>query len=119
MYIPNKPRIYGLKIMILTDARNNYVYNAYVYTGQDSDGMNLSVTEKKLAKPTQSVSRLSKPLFGSNRNVTADIWFTSIELVQLLKYYEITYVGTIKKVKGQIPLEFLPQRHREIGFLNR
>ncbi|XP_072392169.1 uncharacterized protein [Diabrotica undecimpunctata] len=117
MYIPNKPRKYRLKIMILTNARNNYVYNAYVYTDQDSDGMGLSVTEKKPAKPTQSVLRLSKPLFGSNRNVTADNWFTSIELVQLLKSNGLTYVGPMKKVKRHIPPEFLSQRHREIGLV--
>lgn len=46
MYLPNKPCKYGLKIMCMTDARNHYFYNGYVYTGKDSDGHGLSDEEK-------------------------------------------------------------------------
>lgn len=31
MYIPNKPRKYGIKLMCLTDARNNYFFNGFIY----------------------------------------------------------------------------------------
>ncbi|GFU03935.1 piggyBac transposable element-derived protein 4 [Nephila pilipes] len=31
MYMPQKPVKHGLKVMCLTDARNNYSYNANVY----------------------------------------------------------------------------------------
>ncbi|XP_035220849.1 piggyBac transposable element-derived protein 4-like [Stegodyphus dumicola] len=44
MYMPQKPVKYGLKVMCLTDARNNYAYNAYLYCGKDSDG--ISVEER-------------------------------------------------------------------------
>jgi hypothetical protein len=39
MYIPNKPAKYGLKIMALTDSRNHYFLNGYIYVGKNSDGM--------------------------------------------------------------------------------
>lgn len=58
--------------MCLTDARNNYLYNAYIHTGKKSDGMELNTQDRKFAKRTQAVIRLANPLFGTNRNITAD-----------------------------------------------
>lgn len=115
MYMPNKPCKYGIKIMCLTDARTSYLYNAYIYCGKGSDGLGLSEEEQKSSKPTQAVIRLAKPLFGSNRNITADNWFTSIELVDILLKNKLTYVGTVKKNKREIPVEFLPNKKREQG----
>jgi hypothetical protein len=114
MYIPNKPRKYGLKIMVLNDAKTHYFLNAYIYPGKDSDGNTLSDDEKRLDKPSQSVLRLSAPISGTNRNITADNWFTSIPLVLELKKRGLTYVGTLKKNNGQIPKEFLPAKSREV-----
>lgn len=123
MYMPNKPNKYGLKIMCLTDARNNYLLNAYIYSGKGSDGTTLSDSEKKLAVPSQAVIRLVKPIEGSNRNVTGDNWFSSIELINELKKRGLTYVGTLRKSKREVPNEFLPNPRREVnsclyGFTN-
>ncbi|XP_030753898.1 piggyBac transposable element-derived protein 4-like [Sitophilus oryzae] len=86
IYMPNKPAKYGLKLMVPTDARTSYFYNGYLYCGKDSDGLTLSDEDRrKFAKPSQSVLRLAKPIFGSNRNITADNWFSSVELVDMLK----------------------------------
>lgn len=43
MYMSMKPCKYGIKIMALTDSRTSYLYNAYIYTGKDSDGIGLRV----------------------------------------------------------------------------
>jgi len=115
MYMPSKPAKYGIKVICLTDAHSSYLYNAYIYVGKDSDGATLSEEEKKFTKPTQAVIRLSKCLYGSNRNITADNWFSSIELAQELLKHKVTYVGTVKSNKREIPLEFLPSRHKEVG----
>lgn len=115
MYMPMKPCKYGIKIMALTDSKTHYLYNAYIYTGKDSDGVTLSDEFKKFSKPTQSVLRLAKPLFGTNRNVTADNWFSSIELVDILLKNKLTYVGTLKKNKREIPSQFLSNKRREVG----
>lgn len=109
IYMPNKPDKYGIKIMCLTDSKSGYLYNAYIYCGKDSDGVGLSSEQKKLLKPSQSVIRLAKPIYNSNRCIIADNWFSSIELAQSLK----KYVGTLKKNKREIPLQFLPNKNRD------
>lgn len=115
IYMPNKPAKYGLKMMCLCDAKTSYFYNGYIYSGKGSDGENLTPDEKKLLVPSQSVIRLSKPLYGSNRNVTFDNWFTSIELVDALKKRDLTCTGTVKKNKRELPPSFLPSNRRAEG----
>lgn len=115
MYMPKKPAKYGIKIQCLADSYSTYLFNAYIYTGKDSDGIGLSTEERKLLKPTQSVLRLCKPLQGSNRNITADNWFTSLELVEELRKRSITYVGTMKLNKAVIPPEFRAHKSRPMG----
>jgi hypothetical protein len=125
VYMPKKPAKYGLKVMILADAKTktHYFLNWYIYTGKKCDGQGLSVEENKLLVPTQSVIRLTKPIANSKRNVTADNWFTSVQLVRELSNKELTYVGTMKKNKAEIPKEFLPNSQRQVetsefGFTN-
>lgn len=99
----NKPSKYGLKMMCMCDAKTNYFYNGYIYCGKGSDGETLTNEEKKFLVPSQAVIRLTIPIHGSNRNVTFDNWFTSIELVDALKKRCLTCVGTLKKNKREIP----------------
>lgn len=115
MFMPKKPAKYGLKIMCLADARNGYLLNAYIYLGKDSDGTNLTPEQTRFSKPTQAVLRLISPIEGSNRNITADNWFCSVELVDVLKDKKLSLVGTLKKNKKEIPPEFKPNRRRDIG----
>ncbi|XP_025835824.1 piggyBac transposable element-derived protein 4 isoform X1 [Agrilus planipennis] len=112
IYMPKKPGKYGLKLMCLCDAENGYFYNCYVYCGKGSDGETLTDEERKLLVPTQAVIRLSKPLHGSNKNITCDNWFTSIQLIDALRQRGLTCVGTVKKNKREIPPEFLPAKTR-------
>lgn len=114
VYMPNKPCKYGIKIMAITDAKTHYFLNGYIYVGKDSDGQTISMEEQNFSKPTQSVIRLSKPIYKTNRNITADNWFTSLELVRELKANGLTYVGTIRKNKKDIPKEFQPNKNRAV-----
>lgn len=113
IYMPKKPAKYGLKILVVCDAETFYVYNAYIYHGTDSDGLGLTETERKLAIPTQSVLRLCKDFEKTNRNITADNWFSSIELMEQLKDRGLTYLGTLKKNKRHIPPEFQASKTRQ------
>lgn len=101
--------------MILSDANTNYPLNAYMFAGKDSDGIGLTAQEKTLQELTQSVLRLVKFICGSNRNITADNYFTSMELVSELKERKLTYVGTMRKNKKDIPQEFQAKRKRKVG----
>lgn len=115
LYMPNKPAKYGVKLMSLCEARTSYFYNGYIYCGRGSDGESLTAEEKKFLIPTQSVLRLSQPIHGTNRNVTCDNWFTSIELIDALKSRGLTCVGTLRKNKREIPKEFLETKKRAVG----
>ncbi|UYV78413.1 hypothetical protein LAZ67_16001275 [Cordylochernes scorpioides] len=110
IYIPSRPNKYGIKIVILADSRTHYMYNAMVYTGKSK-----TPKSKELSLPTQIVLDISRPLWKSNRNITADNWFTSIELVDKLKEHGLTYLGTMRKNKPQIPPQFQPHPKRESG----
>jgi hypothetical protein len=71
---------------------------------------------KKVGKSnTQAVLRLGDPISKTNRNITAEIWFSYLEVVDKLREKGLTFVGPIKKCKREIPLEFLPQRNKEYG----
>lgn len=111
-YMPNKPCKYGLEIKCLTDGTTSYLYNAYLYTGKESDGQGLNDEETKLLVPTQCVMRLAKPIMNTNRNITADNYFSSIEVCNGLKKRGLTYVGTLKKNKREIPPDFLDKKRQ-------
>lgn len=110
VYLSSKPKKYGIKIMCLCDAKTHYLVNAFVYTGKDN-----SPNTNKLSVPTRSVISLVEPIAGTNRNVTGDNWFTSIELVDELKSMSLTYVGTMRKNKREIPPSFLPSKKKQVG----
>lgn len=115
IYMPNKPGKYGIKLMVLSDARTSYFYNAYIYTGKGSDGKDLTEEERKLSVPTQSLITLSTPIQRSNRNITADNWFSSVEAVIELKKRGLTYVGTMRKNKRDLPAEFTTTKNRRLN----
>lgn len=114
IYMPQKPDKYGLKLLLLVDAATFYVYNMYIYYGKGSDGIGLSDEEKKLGIPSQSVIRLTKCIEGSHRNITADNWFSSLELLTFCGKKGLTYLGTLKKNKKEIPNQFQPSKQRPV-----
>lgn len=106
MYIPSKPDKYGIKILMMCDAKTAYMLKAIVYVGQTTAPPNIAV-------PEYYVLELSKSLVGSRRNITMDNWFTSIPLAKHLIEKELTMVGTTRKNKGEIPESFLDLTGRE------
>lgn len=108
MYIPSKPSKYGIKIISVVDAKVFYTTNLEIYVGQQPPGP-YEIDNSSVAV----VKRLCTPLFGTGRNITGDNWFTSYELVtDLLRNHKLTYVGTVRKNKRQIPPSFLSTRDR-------
>lgn len=92
IYIRNKSAKYSSKMPILADALANYMVNVETYSGK----LNTKAASK-FSKSTEVVLRLVKPVADSNRNITADNWYTSKELVNKLLKKNLSYVGTVKK----------------------
>ena len=108
-YIPNKPAKYGLKLYALCDAKTFYTLNFEVYCGKQMPGPYL-----KSNKPDDIVKRLVKPIEKSNRNVTTDNYYSSYPLAEYLLDKGLTFLGTMKKNKKEIPREFLANKTREL-----
>ncbi|KAE9542998.1 hypothetical protein AGLY_002909 [Aphis glycines] len=87
VYLPNKPAKYGIKIFALVDAKMMYMWNMEVYCAKQPVGSyNISNS------PSDVVMRLMNPILGSGRNLTTDIWYTSIPLAENLLKNKITLV---------------------------
>ena len=117
-YIPSKPSKYGIKCFALVDAKMFYTLNMEIYAGKQPEGP-FCVSNK----PSEVVKRMAKPLFGSGRNITADNWFTDMDLIDDLKMKRLSYVGTVRKNKRQLPHEFVSVKGRKqytsmFGFLD-
>lgn len=102
VYMPKKPNRYGIKIYALTDAKLAYTSNLEIYVGQQPQGPYQQTT-----KTVDLVTRLCRPIWGTNRNVTLDNFFTSKQLADtLLTNHKLTIIGTIRKNRPELPLEF-------------
>lgn len=108
-YIPNKPAKYGLKIYALCDAKTFYTFNFEIYCGKQVPGPYL-----KSNKSEDIVKRLVAPIEKSKRNVTTDNYYTSYPLANYLLTKGLTLLGTLKKNKREIPVEFQPNKNREL-----
>ncbi|CAI6373862.1 unnamed protein product [Macrosiphum euphorbiae] len=109
-YIPSKPAKYGLKIFALVDAKSFYTGNLEIYCGTQPDGpYNMS------SKPFDIVMRLLDNVTGSNRNLTCDNWYTSYPLATELLKKQTTIVGTLRKNKKEIPVDFQPHKNKAVN----
>lgn len=94
----------------LCDALTFYTSNIEIYCGKQPNGpFALSNT------PSNIVDRLIDPIENSGRNLTVDNWYPSVPLADNLLKRKITLVGTLKKNKTEIPIEFQPRKSREVG----
>lgn len=108
-YMPKKPAKFGIKVYALVSASNFYATKLEVYVGKQPNGPH------QISNRTEDlVDRLVEPIVGSHRNITADNFFSSVPMaLRLLEEKSITYVGTLRKNKPEIPACFLPDVDRE------
>lgn len=106
-YIPSKPAKYGIKVFILCDSKTFYVSNLEIYCGQQPEGQ-----YRRSNTPADITHRLLEPWKGKNRNLTCDNWYTSYPLAKELLKDKVTLVGTLKKNKRELPIDFLPNKTR-------
>lgn len=94
VYMKSKLNKYGLKILCLCDAKTPYLLNTFVYTLKSE---NRQPYPRKLR--TRTVLSLIDPVKNTNRNITADNWFISTELIEELRTNKLTFVDTVCKNK--------------------
>ena len=87
-----------------------YTYNLETYCGTQLHP-NFQVSNS----PHDLVLRLVEPIKKTGRNITADNWFTSLPLVSDLADIDLSYLGTVRKSKRQIPPQFQPIKSRAYG----
>jgi hypothetical protein len=113
-YIPNKPDKFGIKFWILADQKSKYTIRAFPYCGKDDTFYNN--TTDKLGQ--YIVKKLLEPYFDKGYHVTADNFFSNIELALFLKSKNTTYLGTVNKNKPDLPLIIMQkQKLNETLFL--
>ena len=95
----NKPDKFGIKFWMLADSSSKYMCNAMPYLGKD---------DSRSANDTLAshvVLKLSEPYLNKGRNVTTDNFFTTNELAKKLKTTKTSMVGTVNRIRRQIPQE--------------
>ena len=105
-YIPSKPSKYRIKIFAVVDWKAFYTGNHKIYAGTQPEGPYLISSE-----PADIINRLAEPIYSSGHNITADNWFTGINLISNLKKKWLSYVGTVCKNKPQLPPEFVSSKN--------
>lgn len=109
-YLPSKPAKYGIKIFALVDSRIFYTSNLEIYAGVQPQG-----PFAKSNKTVDIVKRLTAPIVNTGRNITADNWFSDVTLLKDLADTKLSFVGTLKKNKWQIPSELKNITRRDEG----
>ena len=110
-FMPSKPAKYGLKYWSLVDVQSSYVMNIDIYLGKNAT--NATSREKSVGESV--VLKLMSPYFNTEKRVlTADNFFSSVDLARKLYDKNISFVGTLRKNKKEIPVEFLSNKSRSV-----
>lgn len=108
MNIPSNPAKYGIKLIMLNDAKTKYLLRGIPYRRKDAtrvrDGLQLG------HRYTKEFTQL---YHNTNRNVTIDNWYTSVLLLtDLAKNCGMTLVGSVRGNKKELPDAAKPKVNR-------
>lgn len=103
MYITNKPAKYGIKLIMVCDAKSHYMLNAVPYLGkhtQPPHGISLG---------HHVTTKLITPYANTKRYITGDrqLVYVCSTCKDLLENYSLTYVGTVRGNKIEIPPQMI------------
>lgn len=98
-YIASKPDKFGIKFWLAVDSKSTYLLNGFPYVGKDD---HRPATQ---SMPAHVVMKLMEPFAGKGRNVTTDNFFTSLRLSEELKAKKTSIVGTMNRIRREIPNE--------------
>jgi hypothetical protein len=98
-----KPVKFGLKMFVLSDSTNGYIYNFKPYTGKTEN------VNSDLLKTTQVVTELSSALVkdpvnpSSGYHVYTDRYYTSTQLADELLRMNMVTTGTVMPSRKEMP----------------
>ena len=98
-YRPNKPDNFGIKFWMAADVQTKYMLHSFPYLGKDDS------RPAGIALGEHVVLRLTEPYRKTGRNVTTDNFFTSVNLAKALRQKGISIVGTVNRIRKDIPQE--------------
>ncbi|XP_073708848.1 uncharacterized protein [Garra rufa] len=107
-YIATKPDKSGIKFWMATDLETKYVCKASPYLGKDPSRQK----GERLAENV--VMNLMEPFLDKGRNVTTDNFFTSLSLAHRLLQRQTTLLGTMNKVRRELPQLAKDTAQREV-----
>lgn len=107
-YIPSKPAKYGIKVWWVCDSITSYPLTGQIYTGKPVGG------SRDINQGRRIVNDLCSQFKNTGRTITCDNFFTSIPLAKDLLDMNLAVIGTLKKNKPEVPIEFLPSPNRTI-----
>ncbi|KAL4008950.1 hypothetical protein ACER0C_002802 [Sarotherodon galilaeus] len=96
-YIASKPDRFGIKFWVACDLKSKYICNVLTYLGKDPN----RPSGERLSENV--VMRLMELFLDKGRNVTTDNFFTSLSLAQKLLRRKTTILGTVNKIRREIP----------------
>lgn len=97
-FMPKKPDKYGLKFRLYVDVDSHDVLNAFPCVRRQPN------ERGQTQIGARAVRELLKPLYGSNRNLTMDNFFTSVSSAQELQTKNLTMIASMRKNKLEIPI---------------
>nr|XP_040566409.1 piggyBac transposable element-derived protein 4-like [Lepeophtheirus salmonis] len=98
-FMAKKPDKFGIKFWLAVDASSKYLVNGFSYLGKYSQ----RPAYRSLSEYV--VMKLMEPYLGKGRNVTTDNFFKSLSLANELKKNRTTILGTMNRVRKEIPPE--------------
>lgn len=106
-YMKDKPVSWGFKLWCLCEAETGFLYNVDLYTGKKD------FVEHGLGESV--VLKLVQPLKKKNIEVYFDNFFTSVNLLYILKKNHIMACGTIRTNRKNVPKTFPADREMKRG----
>lgn len=104
VYNPNKPTKFGLKVFVLSDSSNGYVYDFNPYYGKQN-----VLADPDLLKTTQTVTALCDSLVKdpqnppSGQHIYVDRYYNSPQLAQELLNRRLYVTGTVMNNRRGMP----------------
>ena len=93
-YMANKPHRFGIKAFSVCDSKTGYVINWKIYAGKENG---------KTTSSKDVVLNLLEDFQNKGYRVFTDIFFTSIELMEILQSQGISLTGTIRSTRKYLP----------------